>query len=139
MERSATEVAAAYAGTSASTLSGPQLLLKLYERLVSDMGEARAAIVGGQVREAHEALVHAQRIVQVLAAALQPDRFPAGRDLLALYQVLEAALAQANLEKRVEALDICVAIVEPLQRAWEQAVPAALGESELAGAGSVLA
>ena len=117
-----TDIAAAYADTATSTLSGSALLLKLFDRLARDVTDARDAIVSNEVRVAHEALIHAQRIVQVLRTSLQPELFEGGKGLASLYESLESELGRANLEKSLARLEICTAIIEPLHQTWIEAV-----------------
>lgn len=116
------DIAAAYADTATNTLSGSSLLLELFARLERDVDAARTAITDTQIRDAHDALVHAQRIVAVLRTSLQPELFEGGYGLLSLYEALEAELGRANLEKSLGRLDICTAVIGPLHQAWKQAV-----------------
>ena len=116
------DIAAAYADTATNTLSGSSLLLELFARLERDVDSARSAITETQVRQAHDALIHAQRIVQVLRTSLQPELFEGGYGLLSLYESLEVELGRANMEKSLGRLEICTAIIGPLHEAWRQAV-----------------
>lgn len=125
-----------YAATASSTVSGPMLVVKLYDRLVQDIEVGRQQILEENVPGAHEALVHAQRIVRVLRTSLQPDLFRGGADLVMLYDLLEHELVRANLEKDVAPLATCSAVVGPLHAAWTEAVAHVMSQQgqEVAGA-----
>ena len=113
-------VAEAYASTAKNTVSGPFLIVKLYERLMLDIETARAQM-DRDIAATHDALIHAQRIVRVLRTSLQPEMFVGGAQLLECYEHLENALIAANMNKDIEPLDVCVAIVAPLLVAWTEA------------------
>jgi flagellar protein FliS len=121
-------VAEAYASTAKNTLSGPMLLVKLYERLMLDIVSAKATM-SNDIAATHDSLIHAQRIVRVLRTSLQPELFRGGQELLELYESLEAALLKANMNKDPEPLDLCKAIVEPLLEAWSAAAARYMSEA----------
>ncbi len=123
-------VAERYATTASNTVSGPILIVKLYDRLAQDVEVAREKIRAADVPAAHEALVHAQRIVRVLRTSLQPDLFRGGADLLMLYDMLEHELVRANFEKDVAPLATCAAIIAPLHAAWAEAVANVLASED---------
>ncbi|MCU1492015.1 MAG: fliS [Acidimicrobiaceae bacterium] len=125
-----TDVAAQYAATASSTVTGPMLVVKLYDRLALDIEVGREKITAQDTGGAHEALMHAQRIVRVLRTSLQPDLFRGGADLVMLYDMLEHELVRANLEKDVVPLATCSAIVDPLHAAWTEAVTKVLSEQQ---------
>lgn len=134
MTLTTSETASAYATTSSSTTSGPMLVIALYDRLAVDVQVARGRIEAHDPAGAHNALMHAQRIVRVLLQALQPDMWQGGDVLQRLYNTLLDLLVKANLHKDASYLDICELIIEPLHEAWRQAVPKAMAEAEAAGA-----
>ena len=100
----------------------PQLVGKLYERLQSDLAGASAAARAGEIEGAHDALVHAQEIVLELSLALDLDLWDGARGLRAIYDHLDARMVEANLRKSPEIVDECLALVEPLVDAWQQAL-----------------
>jgi flagellar protein FliS len=126
------DAASAYADTSSSTTSGPMLINALYDRLAVDVRLARDRIDSHDVNGAHNALMHAQRIVRVLLSALQPELWQGGEVLQRLYNTLLDLLVKANLHKDASYLAICEVIIEPLHEAWKQAVPKAMAEAEAA-------
>lgn len=126
------DTARAYATTASTTTSGPMLVVALYDRLAVDLKVARERIEAHDAPSAHNALMHAQRIVRVLLQALQPEMWQGGDVLQRLYNTLLDLLVKANLHKDTSYLDICEVIIEPLHEAWRQAVPKAMAEAEAA-------
>jgi flagellar protein FliS len=104
-----------------SVVPGGRLLILLYERLVRDLDEATAAISAGSVPDAHEALVHAQAIVDELRYALDPSAWDGAAGLADLYGWLSAQLLTANLRKDAEAVAACRRVVLPLLETWTEA------------------
>lgn len=113
----------AYRSQAAQTASGPQLLVMLYERMVSDlMAAANAIDVTHDIYAASTALVHAQQIVRVLRSGLDASAFDGGEGLVAIYNFLEEEMVQANLRKDAKRVRDCLEVIEPLRIAWRQAV-----------------
>ena len=111
-------------------LSGPRLLLALYERLGRDLDDASSACRGGSLAAAHAALLHAQEIVQELSLALDARAWDGAPGLAELYDWLSRELVTANIAKDLDAIDRCRQVVEPLRAAWTDA---ALGAARAAG------
>lgn len=106
----------------------PQLVIRLYERLLRDMSEAADAMAERHVEGAHLALVHAQDIVHELNLALDLDAWEGARDLRSIYTHLTAQLMQANVDKNVATVMYCISLVEPLSEAWNEAAVAVQAE-----------
>lgn len=100
----------------------PQLVVKLYERLASDLFQASKAAGSGEVEAAHTALLHAQDIVFELTLALDVDAWAGGAGLRALYQHLSGRLLEANVHKSREIIDECSMLIAPLVGAWQEAL-----------------
>ncbi len=100
----------------------PQLVIKLYERLMEDLSAAESAIVEKQIEQTHRSLIHAQDIVFELSLALDIAGWAGAQALHALYQHLDAKLIEANLHKSTGSVQDCVAIVSPLLDAWRDAL-----------------
>ena len=131
MAPNADDVASAYAGTARRTVtSGPMLLLALYDRLTHDVELAKRYLENSEYERVDELLQHAQKIVIVLHAALQPDGFRGGHELRRLYSTVIDLLIKANLEKDAEKLAQCLKIIAPLHRAWSEAVAIELAKAE---------
>jgi flagellar secretion chaperone FliS len=107
-----------------AVLTPPRLLIALYERLVRDLCDASAAIRDGNVVPAHDALVHAQDILDELMLALDADAWDGAAHLTTLYEWTHRQLVVANITKDAELVDACLAVVEPLRAAWAEALVA---------------
>ncbi len=100
----------------------PQLLVKLYERLLLDLRRASQAVALDQIEIAHQTLMHGQEIVYELSLALDDTQWDGGPGLRSIYDHLETRMIEANLRKSVEIIDECIAVVAPLVDAWQQAL-----------------
>ena len=100
----------------------PQLVVKLYERLLTDLEQASQAASDRQVEAAHVALLHAQEIVYELSLALDVDSWDGGPGLQAIYEHLTSRLIDANLNKSSLIIAECIDVVAPLVDAWQQAL-----------------
>lgn len=105
-----------------SVTPGPQLVVKLYERLLLDLHRAKQAIVSVEVEAAHRELVHAQDIVFELNMALDVDAWDGGPALRAIYEHLSAQLVEANVRKDRSIVNECIDVVAPLVDAWKEAL-----------------
>lgn len=105
-----------------SVTPGPQLVVKLYERLLLDLRRGAQAIVDDSVEAAHEQLVHAQDIVFELNMALDVDAWDGGPALRSIYEHLSEKLIEANVKKSAPLVNECVDVVDPLVEAWQEAL-----------------
>ena len=91
------------------------------------IGWARRAIVGGDMPAAHDALLAAQQILALLRGSLESK---ADAELVArldgLYAYVQDQLVRANLEKSDTLLTALGPIVMTLRDAWEEAAQLAL-------------
>lgn len=99
----------------------PQLVVRLYERLLRDLNDAAEAMAENKIEGAHLALVHAQDIVHELNMALDLDAWDGAANLRSIYTHLTSQLIQANVDKNVATLMHCISLVEPLSEAWQEA------------------
>ena len=121
---STTKVAAArarYARDGQATMSKPQLLVALYQRLCRDLVAAEAGIADRDFEATSRNLQHAQDIVLALEEALDRDAWAAAEQLGALYEYLYRRLLDANMTKDAATVRECRSHIEPLCDAWEQA------------------
>jgi len=105
-----------------SVTPGPQLVVKLYERLLLDLRRGAQAILDDKVEFAHEQLVHAQDIVFELNIALDVDAWDGGPALRSIYEHLTSQLIEANVKKSAEIVSECIDVVSPLVGAWQEAL-----------------
>lgn len=105
-----------------SVTPGPQLVVKLYERLLLDLHKGKQAIQAGKVEASHTELVHAQDIVFELNMALDVDTWDGGPALRSIYEHLTSRLIEANVQKAVPIVNECIDVVAPLVEAWQEAL-----------------
>ena len=113
-----------YLWDSVSTASPQRLVVMLYDGLVQDLQLAQQGIARGDVTLVHTRLVRAQAIVTELQTSLDLDAWDGARGLNQLYTYLLELLVDANVRKDAEPLAQALAVVEPLQDAWRQALGA---------------
>ena len=117
-----TRLAQRYLQDGMSVTPGPQLIVKLYERLLLDLHQGSQAILDGSVESAHEKLVHAQDIVFELNLALDVDAWDGGPALRTIYEHLSEKLTDANVKKSDGLVSECIEVVSPLVEAWQEAL-----------------
>lgn len=105
-----------------SVTPGPQLVVKLYERLLLDLRRAAQAITDGSIEAAHQQLVHAQDIVFELNMALDVEAWDGGPALRSIYEHLSEKLIEANVQKSETLVAECTEVVAPLVEAWQEAL-----------------
>jgi flagellar protein FliS len=110
-----------YQTNGTQSVSPERLVILLYERTRRDLAEARSAIDAGATETRHNALLHAQEIVEELAYAVRPDVWEGGTSILALYDYLLGLLVRANVEASSAAIAEADTIVGDLLGAWETA------------------
>lgn len=103
-------------------LSGGRLVVALYQRLLSDLDRAEAAMDEGNVERAHHELVHAQEIVDSLDAALDASVWGAAGEMSALYGFVRRQLVDANVTKDPVPIAAARRVLEPLATGWEEAL-----------------
>ncbi len=111
-----------YLGDSVSTASPQRLVVMLYDGLVQDLQLAQQGIARGDIVLVHTRLVRAQAIVEELQSSLNLDAWEGARGLHQLYTYVLELLVDANVRKDAEPLGQALAVVEPLQDAWRQAL-----------------
>lgn len=105
-----------------SVTPGPQLVVKLYERLLLDLHKGKQAIGTGSIEQSHAELVHAQDIVFELNMALDVDAWDGGPALRSIYVHLAERLVEANVKKSIPIVNECIDVVAPLVEAWQEAL-----------------
>jgi flagellar secretion chaperone FliS len=113
-----------YARDSVTTASPFRLVTMLYDRLARDIDDAELAISMANPQVAHNALRHAQDIVQELTNSLDVEHWSGGEGLRTLYAWLMEQLVAANVAKDPSLLIGCREVVEPLREAWHGAANA---------------
>jgi flagellar protein FliS len=120
----AAQLRSRYARDSVMTASPVRLVTMLYDRLARDLDDAEFAISMANPQAAHNALRHAQDIVQELTSTLDVALWSGGQGLQSLYTWLIEQLVAANLSKDASILAGCREVIEPLRDAWHEAANA---------------
>jgi flagellar secretion chaperone FliS len=115
-------VADRYSGDTVSTASPQRLVVMLYDRLALDLRRAQQAQLDGLREPAHTSLAHAQEIVAELMSSLDEGRWDAASGLVRLYQWLLKEMITANVRMDAVRTAGCLAVVEPLRDAWQEAL-----------------
>jgi flagellar secretion chaperone FliS len=113
-----TAAKARYASDSTDTASPARLLTMLYDRLVSDLASAEAAMRRDEITITGERIGRAQEILLELAATLDIEAWPEGEPLRRLYLWMVSVLWTARLRKQPEMVAECRELIEPLRDAW---------------------
>ena len=116
-----TAARARYASDTTDTVSPARLLNMLYDRLISDLSAAEAAIQQDEIAVTGEKLGRAQEILLELAASLDVEAWPEGEPLRRLYLWMVNELWTARLRKSPERVAECRLLIEPLRDAWRMA------------------
>jgi flagellar secretion chaperone FliS len=116
-----TDLRSRFTDTMLSTAPQGRLVTLVYDRLIRDLRQARAAVVAGALGDVHTALVHAQDLLLVLDLALDETVWPTAKELHRLYEYVGSRMVAANVSKTTGPLDECLAVLEPLATAWHEA------------------
>lgn len=116
-----TAARARYASDSTDTASPARLLTMLYDRLVSDLAAAEAAMQRGEIAVTGERIGRAQEILLELAASLDLEAWPEGEPLRRLYLWMVSELWTARLRKQPDKVSEVRQLIEPLRDSWRMA------------------
>jgi flagellar protein FliS len=116
-----TAARARYASDTTETASPARLLTMLYDRLVSDLASAEAAMRRDDIPVTGERIARSQEILLELAASLDVEAWPEGEPLRRLYLWMVGELWTARLKKQPDKVADCLQLIEPLRDAWRTA------------------
>ena len=125
-------VRARYADEAAQTASPARLLTMLYDRLVSDLAGAEAAMRRGDIEGTGERVGRAQEILLELCASLDTSVWPDGVALSRLYLWMVPQLMTARLRLQPDKIAECRQLLEPLRDAWRSAAVESASEPAVA-------
>ena len=111
-----------YASVTAHTASPQRLLTMLYDRLVTDLAMAEAAMRRGEHEQVSSQLRHAQDILLELWASLDVELWPEGVPLRSLYLWMVNELMGSRTPAQPDRIAECRKLVEPLRDSWKQAL-----------------
>lgn len=120
-----------YRETDLGTMSRERMVVLLYEKMVSDLEEAVAAIESGDRAQFTKRVTHSQRIVAELRQAL--DHKTGGEiagNLDSIYEFLFREHLSLLLDREPRRAKACMDVLRPLLDAWRQ-IPNGTGENEL--------
>jgi flagellar biosynthetic protein FliS len=119
---SISRAARAYARTALQSASKPQMLDELYNRLLRDCADARAAIAERRIEDKARAISHGLDIVTQLAAALDHEREPKlCAQLAQLYQVISGRLLEGGMRMEPSPIEIAERHITTLRTAFQKA------------------
>ncbi|AAT88582.1 flagellar-like protein [Leifsonia xyli subsp. xyli str. CTCB07] len=112
---------ATYRDNAILSASPAQLLTMFYDRLLLDLTFGREALLTDDSAEAMNRIAHAGEIIATLAGSLRTDVWDGADGLLSLYIYVATALVRANLTRNPGLLDECIALMQPLREAFQEA------------------
>ena len=101
------------------------LVVLLYERLITDLTRALAAMEKGHMETRVAEMNHAHLILGQLQGSLDPSTAPeAARTQALFYSVARAKIFEAHLKSDRKLLEEQIALFNDVRAAWEQVDPA---------------
>jgi len=110
-----------YLAHAIETASPALRLTMLYDALELDLLRADNAFESGDLKSINDNLVHAQEIILCLRDTIQPERWEAARQMIALHNFFLAELLGANLNKDRERAAAVAKLIGRIADAWRQA------------------
>lgn len=115
--------AARYKNTQVTTCSPAELVLMLLDGAIRFATEAEHAMGANDRARAGERIDRALKIVEELAAGLDPTHAPElCANLAAVYEFASKRLLMANLERNPQHLRDAVIAIRPIRDGWAQMV-----------------
>lgn len=113
------QAAANYLRTKVFTATPEQLQLMLYDGAIRFAEQGKAALQQKNYEASFNALSRAQKIIAELQCGLRPDLAPelCGK-LSALYTFVFRKLVEANIERRLDAVDDALNILRYQRETW---------------------
>lgn len=109
----------AYQTNSVQTASPQELTLMLYNGCLKFIKLAKKAFAEKNIEAKHTNLTKAQAIITQFRVTLDMD-VDLSKDLDALYEYINEQLMQANIQNKIEALEIAENMVLELRDTWKQ-------------------
>jgi flagellar protein FliS len=101
------------------------LVVLLYERLITDLTRAVAAMEKGEMETRVAEINHAFLILGQLEGSLDPSQSPDAAKTQALfYSVTRARILEAHLKSNRQMLEEQIVVLNDVRAAWEQVDPA---------------
>lgn len=96
----------------------------LYNGAIKFCVQGKAAINNKNVQEAHRLIMRAQDIIQELQITLD-HKYPISEELHRMYDFILYQLAEANMAKSTEQLDIAADFIREMRDTWAEATKVA--------------
>lgn len=110
----------AYQSNSVLTSSPYELTLMLYNGAIKFCGQGKQAIATKNTQEAHRLIMRAQDIIQELQITLD-YKYPISEEFNRMYDFILYELAEANMAKSTEHLDIATDFIREIRDTWTEA------------------
>ena len=119
----------AYAQNSIDTASGGQLIIMLYDGLLTALDKAERALetTPQDIAVAHHELTRSQAIIEELMGSLNPGAGDITKSLASLYEYCHRQLVDANLSKEFGPAQVVRSIFTDLRGAWAEVAGIAEG------------
>jgi len=110
-----------YREADIQSVSREKLLVLLYEKMATDLLEARSAALSGDRIAMADRITHSQKIIVELRNALDHDiGGEISRNLESLYDYLFTEHLEILLDQNPDHVDHCLAVLTPLLAAWRE-------------------
>lgn len=106
-----------YKNQSVMTMTQSEMLIKLYDELITQLSRASNAITEKKIPDANDALQRSQRIINYLRATLD-KKYSISDNLDALYEFFGKSLFQANIKKDVNTINEIIPMICELRDAF---------------------
>lgn len=109
-----------YKQQSVMTMTQGEMLIKLYDELITQLARAKNSINEKNIQTANDALQRTQRIITYLRSTLD-KKYPISENLDALYEFFDQQLFNANIKKDATIINEIIPMIVDLRDAYVQA------------------
>lgn len=110
-----------YKEADVNSMTKEKMIILLYEKMESDLEQAKSALGSGDIVLFSQRVNHSQRIVAELRGALDHEiGGDISRNLEALYDYLFHEHLQVIIDRDAAHLENCIRVLEPLLDAWRR-------------------
>ncbi|MBS1717701.1 MAG: flagellar export chaperone FliS [Armatimonadetes bacterium] len=110
-----------YQKQAVGTASPLQLVIMLYDGATKCMIEGRQAMLEKRIQDQNDSLQKAQKIIVELLTSLDMDQGgEIAKNLASLYKYVFNQLVEANIEDKVEKIDVAMKVMTELRSSWAE-------------------
>ncbi|GKV67533.1 flagellar protein FliS [Sporosarcina sp. NCCP-2716] len=113
---------ATYQNNTVTTSSPGELTLMLYNGCLKFIQQAKQAVAAGNIEDKNTAVQKAQAIISELMITLDVKAFPAGKDMLVLYEFANSRLIDGNIKNDIALFDEAAGIITEFRDTWKQVI-----------------